>query len=171
MSCFTSPNHSFKKLHEEYLNSEATINRQFDLDFCSIPTDLDLAPSDKNFSSILNHTSYEITPRLELECQASFRKNRILYTVYSIVLTVTHFCKTTCNVLLSNKQIKAHLFLTEYGKRFKSYVEFATYLNENLENLNVIVNYAYDTIFNDKDQVYPKFSVLRLFVRLKFLLI
>lgn len=166
VSCYTSPSHSFKKLNEDCLIRENSYNRNFDLDLGSVPSDLDLIPSDKNLSSILNKcSSYGITPRLEIECQASFRKNRVLYVVYSMILTVTHFCRTTFNILLSNRQVKAHIFLNEYSKRFRSYIEFAAHINEQLENINVLVNYAYDSVFNEKEQIFPKFSVLRLFVR------
>jgi hypothetical protein len=52
-------------------------------------------------------------------------------------------------------------FINEYTKRYRSFVEAAMYLNDYLENLNVIVNLVYDA----NEQIYstlPKFSVMRL---------
>lgn len=57
------------------------------------------------------------------------------------------------------------LFLNEYLKRYKSYIDCSIYMNDYLENFNVLVNYAYE-LSNTKSKlhVFPKFSILRLMI-------
>jgi hypothetical protein len=55
------------------------------------------------------------------------------------------------------------LLLDEYLKRSKSYFEAAKYLDEQLENLNVVVNYIYENEFKNYP-CFPKFSFYRFMV-------
>jgi hypothetical protein len=55
------------------------------------------------------------------------------------------------------------LFLDCYIKRYKAYIESAVYINELLENLNVLVNYLYETLYSDYPKN-PKFSIYRLMI-------
>jgi hypothetical protein len=86
--------------------------------------------------------------------------NRLLFILNNLNLSITHFCQLSYNYIHEvgkNDQI----FINEYTKRYRSYVEAAIYLNDYLENLNVLVNYVYET----NEQIYttlPKFSVMRL---------
>jgi hypothetical protein len=86
--------------------------------------------------------------------------NRLLFILNSLNLSVTHFCQLSFNYIRKFEQFD-QFFINEYTKRYRSYVEAAIYLNDYLENLNVLVNYVYDT----NEQFYstlPKFSVMRL---------
>jgi len=55
------------------------------------------------------------------------------------------------------------MFVNEYVKRYKSFVDTAIYMNDYLENLNVIVNYVYDILWKGFPS-FPKFSILRFMV-------
>jgi hypothetical protein len=88
--------------------------------------------------------------------------NHILSLLNSIILTLTYFCKLSLNYI-NKYQNKESLFLDSYIKRYKAYVEAAISLNENLENLNVIVNYLYQTLYSDYPSN-PKFSIYRLMI-------
>ena len=86
--------------------------------------------------------------------------NTILFILGSILLSVTHFCKLSYNYI--KKYVKNYkAFLNEYTKRYKSYIESAIYLNDYLENLNVIVNLLYEmkVCLN-----FPKFSVFKMMI-------
>jgi hypothetical protein len=86
--------------------------------------------------------------------------NRLLFILNCINLSVTQFCQLSYNYINKYEQYD-QFFINEYTKRYRSYVEAAIYLNEYLENLNVLVNYVYDA----NEQIYstlPKFSVMRL---------
>lgn len=92
--------------------------------------------------------------------------NDLIFLLNSLFLTIIHFCKVTYLYIMIH-QNNDILFLDEYNKRFKSYVEAAIHLNNYLENLNVIVNYCYDLLpLNINIQIsgnlnQPKFSILR----------
>ena len=92
--------------------------------------------------------------------------NDLIFLLNSLFLTIIHFCKVTYLYIMIH-QNNDILFLDEYNKRFKSYVEAAIHLNNYLENLNVIVNYCYDllplnrNIQNSGNLNQPKFSILR----------
>ena len=88
--------------------------------------------------------------------------NHILSLLNSIVLTLTFFCKLSYRYIIKY-QHNDRLFIDCFIKRYKSYVEACTYLNKTLENLNVLVNYLYETLFKDHPNN-PKFSIYRLMI-------
>lgn len=97
------------------------------------------------------------------EYQDNFSHNRVLYVVHSIILSVTHFCKTTFYNLNSLKYHGNNLLIRDYIKRYKAFVDYTTYFNEQMENLNIIINYLYDYFFKNKP-IQVKFSFIRVFV-------
>ncbi len=76
------------------------------------------------------------------------------------MLTITHFCKHSLQYILkySNNE---QAMLGEYVKRYKSYTECSTYLNEYLENLNVMVNKIYDC---HSTETVHKFNIFKLMI-------
>ena len=87
---------------------------------------------------------------------------RILFALNCLSLSITHFCKISFSYLF--KYINDdNMFVNEYVKRYKSFVDTAIYMNDYLENLNVIVNYVYDILWKGFPS-FPKFSILRFMV-------
>lgn len=64
---------------------------------------------------------------------------------------------------LPNQNTSDQLFLSEYLKRYKSFFDAAIHINEEMENLNVLVNYLYENSFQHYPST-PKFSIYRLMV-------
>lgn len=102
------------------------------------------------------------TAKLEDNLNKISRNHHLLGLLNSIVLSLTYFCKISLQYIMKY-QHNHHLFLDCFIKRYKAYVDAAIHFNEQMENLNVLVNYCYETIFKDypKD---PKFSIYRLMV-------
>jgi hypothetical protein len=100
---------------------------------------------------------------IDIEESNGKNSNHLLSLLNSIVLTFTYFCKISLQYMIKY-QHNDHLFLDCFIKRYKSYVESAIYINEQMENLNVIVNYAYETMYKDYPKN-PKFSIYRLMVK------
>lgn len=88
--------------------------------------------------------------------------SRLIFILNCLNLTVTHFCQVSYGYIMKYFNNDT-LFLNEYTKRYKSFVDSATYLNDYLENLNVLVNYSYE-ILHENLPCFPKFSVLRLMI-------
>jgi hypothetical protein len=112
----------------------------------------------------------------------SENQNPLNLIINSIFTKISIFCKfsyeyikkyqnhnnnnnTTQNSNSSDNQneILDQLLLDEYLKRSKSYFEAAKYLDEQLENLNVVVNYIYENEFKNYP-CFPKFSFYRFMV-------
>jgi hypothetical protein len=94
-----------------------------------------------------------------LQVQNSNTDNRLLFILNNLNLSLTHFCQLSFNYINKYENYD-HAFINEYTKRYRSYVDTAMYLNDYLENLNVLVNCVYDV----NEQIYttlPKFSVMR----------
>lgn len=111
------------------------------------------------FSTTFTDTLY--TSKIIEECQIK-NSNHILSLLNSIVLTITFFCKLSFNFINKFSHVEP-LFLDCYVKKYKSYLEAAIKINQISENLNVIVNYLYETIHKDYPKN-PKFSMYRLMV-------
>ena len=123
--------------------------------------DLNVGKQYSMTSSIYNDN--DITIDVLREYQDKFSHNRVLFTINSIILTVTHFCKTTFYILYNLKNQDNIVIITEYIRRYKAFVDYAIFFNEEMENFNVIVNYLYDYFFKNKP-IPSKFSLIRLFV-------
>ena len=88
-----------------------------------------------------------------------------IYMLKLLHLSVNQFCKFTYFYILKYKN-NSHEFLEEYNSRYTSYVNSCIEMNDKLENLNVLVNYLYEIIYNDFENKSPKFSVLRLMMKI-----
>lgn len=109
------------------------------------------------------------------------KNNHLIFILNSIILTITHFCRTTFHIINSIRGSSSKVILNEYYKRYKAYFDCASNMNSELENLNIIVNYICEYItskgyltseFNNKYGILgvsqPKFSIFRLFVSLNY---
>lgn len=91
------------------------------------------------------------------------KKNILITTLYSIIFTITHFCTTSFHVLNSIRGGEPKILLNEYYKRYKAFVDVAQHSNNQLENINILVNYIYD-YYHNSSNAFPKFSILRMFL-------
>lgn len=89
--------------------------------------------------------------------------NDLTSVLINIVKTIQNFCEFSCFYI---KKFSSNnlLFLNEYSKRYRHFIDVAIHLNNYLENLNVLVNYFYEQIFQIKYN--PKFSILRLMLKI-----
>jgi hypothetical protein len=112
---------------------------------------------------------YNLSIGLITEIISKFQDNGVLSFFTTFIFSVTYFCKLTFKIILSSSSDDSN-FLNEYIKRVqfdliqhKSYTDTAIYLNDYLENFNVVVNYLYENSFKNYPD-FPKFSVFRLMV-------
>lgn len=94
--------------------------------------------------------------------QEGFSNNKLLYLVHSIILSVTHFCKTTF-FIINHLKANDNKILLVYIRKYKEFVDFSCYFNEQMENINVMINYLYDYFFYNRP-IFAKFSFLKMFV-------
>ena len=87
----------------------------------------------------------------------------LVNVILLIVKTLHNFCEFSYSYIKKYKYDKI-LFLNEYSKRYRQYVDVAIHINNYLENLNVLINYIYEHFFNIKYN--PKFSFFRLFIKM-----
>lgn len=92
--------------------------------------------------------------------------NYLLTVLLQILNQITHFCSVSCNYIKKYDCDNSY-FLNEYLKRYKSFVDVAVHLNDELENLNVAVNLIYERLFVNTVNL-PKFSIYQLFLTLWF---
>lgn len=95
--------------------------------------------------------------------QENFSHNRLLYLIHSLVLTVTHYCRTISSIIMLSKNGSDELLMKEYLIRYNAFIDLSIYLNSQLENVNVLVNLCADNLFKNQATT-PKFSVLRVMV-------
>jgi hypothetical protein len=122
----------------------------------------DYSPINDDFSSIFS-TAFTETQSNKLidECQIR-NNNSVLYLLNSIVLSLTYFCKLNY-MMICKYSYNDGLYMDSYIKRYKNFVESAIYLNEIFENLNVLVNYLYESLFKGCPGR-PKFSIYRMMI-------
>jgi hypothetical protein len=118
-----------------------------------------LIPNYENENNKISFTD-TLTPLVIAELQNN--SNDIIFILNSLFLTIIHFCKVSYSYIMIHQNNDV-IFLNEYIKRCKSYVEAAIHLNTFLENLNVLVNFSYD-LLNQNSHRQPKFSVLRFMI-------
>ena len=87
----------------------------------------------------------------------------ILNVILLVIKTIHNFCEFSYSYIKKYKYDNV-LFLNEYSKRYRHFVDIAIHINNYLENLNVIINYLYEHFFNIKYN--PKFSFFRLFIKM-----
>lgn len=93
----------------------------------------------------------------------NIQRNDIISVMLNIYKTINHFCIFSYNYI-KKYRFNETAFLNEYSKRYRHFIDVATHLNEYCENLNVLVNYLYEDLFNIKHT--PKFSILRIFLKM-----
>lgn len=119
---------------------------------------------DKQHSHTPNQDiNFDITLETIASYQESFAHNKLIYLTHSLILTITHFCRTVRNLILIYKHQKDIQFVNEYLRRYRAFIDYAIYLNGRLQNINAAINICYELLFN-KVQI-PKFSILRMLVR------
>ena len=93
-------------------------------------------------------------------------ENPILYIVKLISITITLFCRENICYLncIFNENKKVEL-IKEYIKRFNNFVQAATYINKQCENINIVFNYLDRDILNNYPH-FPKFSIFRLCMKI-----
>jgi hypothetical protein len=143
---------NFSKIFKE-------MNNQENLKKLSFLRWYNLIPNYENENNKISLT-HTLTPLLIAELQNN--SNDIIFILNSLFLTIINFCKVSYSYIMIHQNNDV-IFLNEYIKRCKSYVEAAIHLNTFLENLNVVVNYSYD-LLNQNSHRQPKFSVLRFMI-------
>ena len=98
-----------------------------------------------------------------LDYNEDYNSDNIAFIAKSLIQTIHNFCQFTYSYILEYEN-EDLAFLNEYSKRYRSFIDFATHFNDLLENFNVLTNYTFINLFDLDYQ--PKFSVLRLFVRI-----
>ena len=89
--------------------------------------------------------------------------NPLITLLITLYLTITFFCVFTYLEIVNYKNSE-FLLLDNFIKRYKSFVDVAIYINNNLENLNVLVNLLYEKFLNGYKSLEPKFSIHRLMI-------
>lgn len=92
---------------------------------------------------------------------------KFIFLLYLITNIVLHFSKVTC-IYLQEYNKSSREFISEYTKRYQSFIDFVLHFNEEMENFNLYINYLYDFHYpqNTKN---PKFSLMKLLVSSNYL--
>ena len=86
-----------------------------------------------------------------------------LFILKVLSLTLMGYCAIIVNYI--NDISRAEDIINEYNIRYKNYCQIAMDTNEKYQNLSICINYIYDSI-NFTKISYPKFSILRLFMKI-----
>jgi hypothetical protein len=173
-------------LYDFYSNSDAQGNQ----DLAVLRDDIPLAHTlkKKNFLVDLNENTLEKIQKirwykfddfsidlseennLDLELKSLININSketdgLVFVLNSIYLTLTHFCRYSYKFIKKFSE-NDYNFLKEYYQRYKAFSEAATFIDSYLENLNVLVNLIYEKINKDDAENFPKFSVLRMMLKI-----
>ena len=89
--------------------------------------------------------------------------NPLITLLITLYLTISFFCVFTYLEIVNFKN-SDFLLLDNFIKRYKSFVDGAIYINNNLENLNVLINLLYEKFLNGSKSLQPKFSIYRLMI-------
>ena len=89
--------------------------------------------------------------------------NPLITLLITLYLTISFFCVFTYLEIVNFKN-SDFLLLDNFIKRYKSFVDGAIYINNNLENLNVLINLLYEKFLNGSKSLEPKFSIYRLMI-------
>ena len=96
------------------------------------------------------------------QCLYYNNKNSLILLLELIYLNICYFCIITFTEIVSNKD-QTFLYLDNFIKRYKSYVDAAILINKKMENFNVLINLLFEKYCNiDNSTFYPKFSIYRL---------
>ena len=95
----------------------------------------------------------------------SNEKNELFHIIKCISLTCSNYCEFTMNFLYISYSDNKYSFIKEYDKRYKNYVDCAFEFNNHLENINVVINFLYESFYYNYPKI-PKFSIFRLMMNI-----
>jgi hypothetical protein len=100
--------------------------------------------------------------------------NPLFYIIKLIFLSISIFCKATvCHLLNSFTNIgedkceEGKLLINEYLLNFNNFVDSCLIINKRCENINVVMNFLYESLFPDYPK-FPRFSIFRMCLRIWF---
>lgn len=95
--------------------------------------------------------------------QLANEANILFFILKCLCMTLMFHCQYTMTYLYHSFHSidNPNILLSEYLKRYKNYVETAIDLNDQLENVNVAMNYLYESFFSNYPS-FPKFSIFRM---------
>ncbi len=103
-----------------------------------------------------------------------YENNPLFYIIKLIFLSITIFCKATvCHLLNSftniveNKYEEGKFLINEYLLNFNNFVDSCLIINDSCENINVVMNYLYESLFENYPKI-PRFSIFRMCLRIWF---
>ena len=83
-------------------------------------------------------------------------ENPLVFIIDSLYDMVQYFCQLSLasilgyqsqNIDSQDNEIKLSIMMEEYNRRYNDFVSVSCYLNDYLENLNVLINYAYQHLY------------------------
>ena len=104
-----------------------------------------------------------------------YEKNPLFYLIKLIYLTIIIFCKSLISHLLfifinseeKESEKRKTILINSYLKSFNNFIDTCTIIDEKCVNINIAMNYLYDSLFPDYPK-FPKFSIYRMCIRIWF---
>jgi len=102
-------------------------------------------------------------------------KNPLFYLIKLIYISINIFCKCSINHLLytfhkleeTKREERKVILIHEYLKFFNNFVDTCTIIDEKCVNVNLAMNYLYESLFEDYPK-FPKFSIYRMCLKIWF---
>ena len=102
-------------------------------------------------------------------------KNPFFYLIKLIYISINIFCKCSISHLLytfhkleeTKREERKVILIHEYLKFFNNFVDTCTIIDEKCVNVNLAMNYLYESLFEDYPK-FPKFSIYRMCLKIWF---
>ena len=102
-------------------------------------------------------------------------KNPFFYLIKLIYISIIIFCKCSISHLLykyhiteeTKREERKAILIHEYLKFLNNFVDTCTIIDEKCVNINLAMNYLYESIFKDYPK-FPKFSIYRMCLKIWF---
>ena len=102
-------------------------------------------------------------------------KNPLFYLIKLIYMSINIFCKCSISHLLytfhkleeTKREERKVILIHEYLKFFNNFVDTCTIIDEKCANVNLAMNYLYESLFKDYPK-FPKFSIYRMCLKIWF---
>ena len=102
-------------------------------------------------------------------------KNPLFYLIKLIYISINIFCKCSISYLLytfhkleeTKREERKVILIHEYLKFFNNFVDTCTIIDEKCVNVNLAMNYLYESLFEDYPK-FPKFSIYRMCLKIWF---
>ena len=102
-------------------------------------------------------------------------KNPLFYLIKLIYISINIFCKCSISHLLytfhkleeTKREERKVILIHEYLKFFNNFVDTCTIIDEKCVNVNLAMNYLYESLFEDYPK-FPKFSIYRMCLKIWF---